>query len=120
MTSRSFKILSYFNFYPGKKGRQSALDLKKRILRHCILSYTLLFITISPTLKKKYSSGEDLVIKGLASWDGAIARLKKDQGSNLGWMDKWWVPINWCCHLIRHESGPDLHVPRESKEIINK
>jgi hypothetical protein len=106
--------------HSGAKGEHSALEFKKRILRHCLLSYTLMMITISPSMRKMYGNGDRIVEKGIATWEGAIGRLRKDQGSKLGWMDKWWLPINWCCHLIRDESGSDCHVPKESKELIGK
>jgi hypothetical protein len=107
---------------PGIKGAQAALEFKKRLLRHALLSYTLMMITISPPMRKMYGTGDKIVRKGLATWDdGAINRLRKDQGSNFGWMDKWWLPINWCCQLVQEESGSDLlHVPRDGKEILRR
>jgi hypothetical protein len=106
---------------PGDKGTHAALEFKKRLLRHALLSYTLMMITISPSMRKMYGNGDKIVEKGIATWDGAIKRLRKEQGSKLGWMDKWWLPINWCCHLVREESsGSKGHIPRESKEVLGR
>jgi hypothetical protein len=80
-----------------------ALELKKKILRLVLLSYTLMFVSICPSMRKLYGSGEKIVQNGLENWNDAINRLKSEQGSKLGWMYKWWVPINWCCHLVEQE-----------------
>jgi hypothetical protein len=104
---------------PGEKGVQAALEFKKKLLRHALLSYTLMMITISPSMLKMYGDADKIVEKGIATMD-AIHQLKKDQGSKLGWMDKWWLPINWCCQLVREESGLEGHIPRQSRAIIRK
>ena len=98
----------------------SALELKKKILRHCLLSYALVMASVSPGFAKVYSGSDQFVKKGLADYEYDIRRMKKQSGSNVGWLDKWWIPINWSCILIQNESGSDGHCPKESKEVINR
>ena len=109
-----------FLSFKGSKGEKSALELKKRILRHCLFSYALVMASVSKAFEKLYPGSEEYVVKGLATYDFDIHNLKNENGSDVGWMDKWWVPINWSCALIQKETDSEGHAPKESKEIIAK
>ena len=47
------------------KAKTAALELKKKIVRYCLLSWTMCFASISPPLKDKFKMGEHYIEKGL-------------------------------------------------------
>jgi hypothetical protein len=56
---------------------------------------------MSPNFKKTLDNGNRIVQKGLATWDGSIRKLKgRGNSQGIGWMDKWWLPLNWCSFLV--------------------
>jgi hypothetical protein len=52
-------------FGDDQKAQDSALRLKKKIVRYCLLSWTMCLSAISPLLHDKFSSGEKYIQKGL-------------------------------------------------------
>ena len=47
------------------KAREAALDLKKTIVRYCLLSWTMCLSSISPPLKKKFNHWQVYIEKEL-------------------------------------------------------
>ena len=87
----------------GEKGEESALQLKKTILRYCAFSYTLLMSSICPELKKIFSENETAIIeKGLAT-PSEIEQIKMKQ-TYVSCLEKWWLPINWACCIAQKAS----------------
>ena len=120
----SFKTIS------GNKGLDSATKFKKTILRYCLLSWTMMFTHVNLKMKDKYGMTEDAIIeKGLATTE-EIKKLKGKATLNVGrsnfisfekdllsqskltWLDHWFVPLNWCCHMIKDELSKGGHIPR--------
>ena len=99
---------------PGEKGPYSAMILKKKLLRYCLLSWTLLMSKISPILKAQYANNVDpneLLNKGLITPPEVDILTRKDKTS-MAWLDKWWMPMNWCMLLINKELHESGHLPR--------
>ena len=109
-------ILTYIS---GAKGDNSANKLKKTILRYSLLSWTMMFIQVNSNIKSKFGTEDGIVEKGLATAEEI--KLLKSHGSgntgdlgqpNVAWLDLWWIPLNWCCQMIRDEMKKDGHMPR--------
>ena len=99
---------------PGEKGPYSAMKLKKKLLRYCLLSWTLLMSKISPILKAKYANDADpneLLAKGLIT-PQEVKILTRNDNTSMAWLDKWWIPMNWCMLLINKELHESGHLPR--------
>ena len=99
---------------PGQKGKDSAMKLKKTVMRYCLLSWTLLMSKISPILKAQYAINVDpdeLLNKGLITPQEVDILTRKDETS-MAWLDKWWMPMNWCMLLINKELHESGHLPR--------
>ena len=99
---------------PGEKGSTSAIQLRKSLLRYCLLSWTLLMSTISPIMKKKYADSaepNELLAKGLIT-QNEIQKLMRNETGSMPWWDKWWLPMNWCMLLINKELHEKGHLPR--------
>ena len=99
---------------PGEKGSTSAIQLRKSLLRYCLLSWTLLMSTISPIMKKKYADSaepNELLSKGLIT-QNEIQKLMRNETGSMAWWDKWWLPMNWCMLLINKELHEKGHLPR--------
>ena len=52
-------------FKDDMKAKDAALDLKKKIVRYCLLSWTMCLASISPPLQEKFKIGENYIEKGL-------------------------------------------------------
>jgi hypothetical protein len=90
---------------PGEKG----IQLKKTILRYCLLSWTLLMHKISPIMKKEYPYlSEQLFDKGLITKVEVEKLTKKHQTSD----ELWWIPINWCMQLVNTELNENGLLPK--------
>ena len=99
---------------PGEKGSTSAIQLRKSLLRYCLLSWTLLMSTISPIMKKKYADSaepNELLAKRLIT-QNEIQKLMRNETGSMAWWDKWWLPMNWCMLLINKELHEKGHLPR--------
>lgn len=99
---------------PGEKGPYSAMKLKRKLLRYCLLSWTLLMSKISPILKAKYANDADpneLLAKGLIT-PQEVKILTRNDNTSMAWLDKWWIPMNWCMLLINKELHESGHLPR--------
>ena len=52
-------------FKDDVKAKDAALELKKKIVRYCLLSWTMCLAVISPPLHEKFKIGENYIEKGL-------------------------------------------------------
>ena len=52
-------------FKDDMQARSSALDLKKKIVRYCLLSWTMCMSTVSVPVKEKFITEENYTEKGL-------------------------------------------------------
>jgi len=105
---------------PGEKGPYSAMKLKKKLLRYCLLSWTLLMSKISPILKAKYAKDADpneVLAKGLITPE-EVKILTRNDNTSMAWLDKWWIPMNWCMLLINKELHESGHLPRQGKIVL--
>jgi len=105
---------------PGEKGPYSAMKLKRKLLRYCLLSWTLLMSKISPILKAKYANDADpneLLAKGLIT-PQEVKILTRNDNTSMAWLDKWWMPMNWCMLLINKELHESGHLPRQGKVVL--
>jgi len=105
-----------------EKKRQQAADdalrLKKKIVRYCLLSWTMCLATISPPLKSKFSKADKFVEKKLLK----NRELKALQGNNeLSWKDQWWIPITWAICLVNsnHNKSQGCEL-KEQKGLIGE
>ena len=55
------------------KAKVAALELKKKVVRYCLLSWTMCLASISPPLKEKFKIGENYIEKGLITEKELIA-----------------------------------------------
>ena len=115
------------------------LNLKKTILRYCMLSYTLLMVEVTkpsdiksdkitrwfyncfscckrthdrkvPLVDSKFTTSQFLFEKSL---------IKANEESGFDGQDMskhWWVPINWACKLVQ----TNLDLMKDAKEIIGQ
>ncbi len=93
-----------------------ALELKKTLLRHCLLSMSMVYIMISPPIRESLYSPEDLIQKGLApsgktsKWlRGDPRKIVKKEDVIEHYRERWWQPLVWCGQIIQdnQESFPD-------------
>ena len=66
----------------------------------------MLMCKVSKTLCQLYGTQEAMMRKGLAT-DKEMEKLSKNDNTSMGWLDKWWVPLNWSCRMIRNEIHKD-------------
>jgi len=90
-------------FQEDIKGKEAALELRKKIARYCLLSWTMCMATISPPLREKFKTGENFIEKGLMTDKEMIAFWGAKPSS---WRDQWWIPINWATSII-NANHPD-------------
>ena len=65
---------------------------------------------LNKPMNKKFKEEDEIIEKGLATKE-EIHRLKKNS-NNKDWLAKWWIPINWCCDMVRE------HCSKEGREIV--
>ena len=97
-------------FLTGSKGKESADQFKSKIVRYSLLSWTMLMCQVGKQFQKLYGTQEAIIRKGLAT-EKEMEKLNKNDNTSMGWLDKWWVPLNWCCRMIRieiHKEGGHL------------
>ncbi len=99
------------------QGEAAALDLKKRILKYCLLSYAMLLKNISRNLTSDFEDNFETIMmqKDLVSQD-EMAKLKTVGGDR--WTVNWWVPLNWCNEIVNEESSGSI--PKEGKEVVSR
>jgi len=85
-------------FKDDLKSKEAALDLRKKIARYCLLSWTMCFSTISIPLQRKFKSGENYLEKGLLT-SPELAALKQSAYPTT-FSAQWWIPLNWASALI--------------------
>ena len=98
--------------FSDASGYQGALAYKRTILKHCLLSYTLLLGELNGDIFDNETLAQSLENKGLARQDVEIASLKMI--SSKKWMKHWWVPLNWCCTMVEQERNSRV---KEIKEL---
>eukprot|EP00091_Calanus_sinicus_P006778 TRINITY_DN17528_c0_g1_i1.p1 TRINITY_DN17528_c0_g1~~TRINITY_DN17528_c0_g1_i1.p1 ORF type:complete len:262 (-),score=41.65 TRINITY_DN17528_c0_g1_i1:212-997(-) len=105
-------------FGDDQKTQDSALRLKKKIVRYCLLSWTMCLSAISPPLHDKFSSGEKYIQKGLMR-KGEMKALQGDRPAC--WKDQWWIPITWAICLVNsnHPESQGCKL-KEQKDIIEQ
>ena len=93
-------------FLTGSKGKESADQFKSKIVRYSLLSWTMLMCQVGDQFQKLYGTQDAIIKKGLAT-EKEMEILNKNDNTSMGWLDKWWVPLNWCCRMIRNEIHKD-------------
>ena len=72
---------------------------------------------VSSSMKNKYGNINAILEKGLAT-NEEILKLNPEAGdqsiSSEVWLSYWWIPLNWCCQMIRDEEHKkeEGHLPR--------
>ena len=72
---------------------------------------------VSAQFKSVYGTQEAIIKKGIAT-EKEMEKISKKDDTSMAWLDKWWVPLNWCCHRIRVELEADGHLSGYVKKII--
>jgi len=90
-------------FKDDMKAKDAALELKKRIVRYCFLSWTMCLASISPPLQEKFKIGENYIEKGLIT-EKELMAIQSDKPSC--WKDQWWIPITWAISMV-NANHPD-------------
>jgi len=79
------------------QAKAAALELRKKIVRYSLLSWTMCLSIISTPLGNKFLNPQDYVKKGLIT----DKELQVLQGKSLkSWKDQWWIPITWAISLV--------------------
>ncbi len=73
---------------------------------------SLVYIVISPCMRKYLHSPEDVIRKGLSDseitrqWlkNGMEGRVNKDNAKQF-WRERWWQPLVWCSHIIQENES---------------
>ena len=71
---------------------------------------------VSSSMKTEYGNTKTILEKGLATKE-EILKLNPQAGdqsiSSEVWLSYWWIPLNWCCQMIRDEEHKkEGHLPR--------
>ena len=105
------KIIHIFEIFKclGSKGKESAEKFKRDIIKHCLLSWTMLMCNVSSQFKNVYGTQEAIVKKGLAT-EKEMEKINKKDDTSMAWIDKWWVPLNWIYHNIGEELEQEGHL----------
>ena len=69
----------------------------------------MLMCNVSSQFKSVYGTQEAIIKKGIAT-EKEMEKISKKDDTSMAWLDKWWVPLNWCCHKIRVELEADGHL----------
>jgi len=98
--------------------KEAALVLKKRVVRYCLLSWTMCMATISPPLKEKFRIGEHYIEKGLVT-ETELNKLQTDRPTS--WRDQWWIPITWAISLVNanHPDSQGCKI-KDQKDFISQ
>jgi len=104
-------------FDDNQKAQDNALRLKKKVVRYCLLAWTMCLAAISPPLHQKFESGDKYIQKGLMR-KGELKALQGDKPAC--WKDQWWIPITWAICLV-NSNHPDSQgcKLKEQKDIIS-
>jgi len=97
--------------------RVAARDLKKKIVRYCLLSWTMCLSSFSKPLQKKFNESDAYIKKGLLNKN----ELNALQGDKSVWKDQWWIPISWAICLVNatnKDKSQGCKV-KEQKEMIS-
>jgi len=105
-------------FKDDLKSKESALDLKKKIARYCLLSWTMCLAHVSHPLQLKFKTADKYIEKGLIT-ERELRALQGTRPSS--WSRQWWIPLNWAASLINsnHPESQGCKV-KESKELIKE
>jgi len=103
-------------FEENEKEKACAAELRKTIVRYCLLSWTMCMTTVSKPLKAKFKTDDDFLRKRLL--DARELEALKDNKPNL-WMDQWWIPITWAISLVNanHSKNQGCNV-KDQKDFI--
>ena len=61
--------------------------------------------SLNKPLSKQFKEEYEIIEKGLATKE-EINRLKK-HSNHKEWLAKWWIPINWCCDMVRAQCSKE-------------
>ena len=68
--------------------------------------------SLNKPLSKQFKEEYEIIEKGLATKE-EISRLKT-HSNHKEWLAKWWIPINWCCDMVR------VQCSKEGREIVKE
>jgi len=114
-----------------EKGQEkNALELRKKILRYCLLSWTMALSIVSPHLREKLKDSDyDYYIeKGLLdvksgedsrkNKDIMVVDINKEFGPGLTpkmSLMRWWLPMTWAINLVNIAKDDEV---KEKKDFI--
>ena len=83
----------------------------------------MLMTQVSSSMKTEYGNTKTILEKGLATKE-ELLKLNPEVEHDLSistdenWLSFWWIPLNWCCQMIRDEEHiKEGNLPRSEKEI---
>jgi len=100
------------------EGEAAALDLRKKIARYCLLSWTMCLSHICKPLHDQFNTAQKFIDKKLIT-PSELKAMKIKTGSEDGWMTQWWMPITWAICLVnplRKQKGFQI---KENKDFIS-
>ena len=78
---------------------------------------------VSSSMKTEYGNTKTILEKGLATKEELLKlnpEVEHDPSisTDENWLAFWWIPLNWCCQMIRDEEHiKEGNLPRSEKEI---
>ena len=78
---------------------------------------------VSSSMKTEYGNTKTILEKGLATKEELLKlnpEVEHDPSISTddNWLSFWWIPLNWCCQMIRDEEHiKEGNLPRSEKEI---
>jgi len=100
------------------EGEAAALELRKKIARYCLLSWTMCLSSICRPLNDKFNTTQQFIDKKLIT-QSELKALKVKTGSEEGWMNQWWMPITWAICLINPLRKQKGFAIKENKDFIS-
>ena len=83
------------------KGEVTAQELRKTILRYCLLSWTMCLSRISASLKDKFKDAHVYNAKEILN-QREYAQVKSEN-SNECWLEEWTTPLLWQMILMAND-----------------
>ena len=74
---------------------------------------------VSSSMKTEYGNTKTILEKGLVTKEELLKLNPEVEHDDLSistdenWLAFWWIPLNWCCQMIRDEEHKkEGHLPR--------
>ena len=115
------EVCQAINGFVLNKDEEKQSKFEKRIVRYCLLSWTMCLTSVSSSFKNEnFKTKEKYIEKGLLTETeyNALIMNTSSQEDGDGWTDQWHIPLGWATLLCNDGAvGEEVYIKKEHKFV---